>query len=476
MNASGQQKIKTFRIDNISKLTPTDEKFKKISEMLEKNGGKPIGVSILNDLNTRQDDLQTKVETKRAEARGLKCADDCEQLEKLASVLEGFENELGKIKEEKKTIMKDINFVIESRRDAQGAYSHWNSTSGGASRAVRFQAIVNKSNKLLAEYDKEEKQKRTDKKQKKKDALESQKSKRRKTTDVITIDEEEEQAQEEFTIEQAKEARKEDKAATDANFTPAVPNDQGRKTKPLSKASEKPTYEAGKDGSGLFTKSSIDKVIKENNLNKNHFEWKACEPAQYYGKNREPLGRLKCMCCNEYQKWRKSLDRHVNSANHKKKAKADVERNNAKDNKMAYRQTSIDTSLKNTLPSLEDDLKHCRMDGIRAAASANITLTELADLEDSDWLKNWGHLEYNLGDENNLARDITHIVHEEDLATIRDILGGKQHVATEYVGTGNSRSSRRKYKKRQGLNYQHFSLIFDGTPSFAEAEVSTIFY
>ena len=101
-----------------------------------------------------------------------------------------------------------------------------------------------------------------------------------------------------------------------------------------------------------------------------------------------------------------------------------------------------------------EDTQH-RIDAIRAAATSNIAISALEDLDASDFMCRHQTKHASLGHISHLANDVLPIVHIQD----------KTILCPE---------NKKNDTRSKILAYQHFSIIFDGTPSFAEAEVSVI--
>ena len=100
-----------------------------------------------------------------------------------------------------------------------------------------------------------------------------------------------------------------------------------------------------------------------------------------------------------------------------------------------------------------------RIDAIRAVATSNIAISALEDLDASDFICQYQTKHASLGHISHLADDILPIVHIQDI---------------EILITTLCPANKKNDTRSKILAYQHFSIIFDGIPSFAEAEVSVI--
>ena len=100
------------------------------------------------------------------------------------------------------------------------------------------------------------------------------------------------------------------------------------------------------------------------------------------------------------------------------------------------------------------------MNAVRSASSVNIAINPLEDLEESDYKKKYEESHIYPGHILHLADNIISLVYAEDLIMTRTILR-----------PGNDRNNENRTKI---FKYNNFGIIFDGTPSFAEAEVCDI--
>ena len=92
---------------------------------------------------------------------------------------------------------------------------------------------------------------------------------------------------------------------------------------------------------------------------------------------------------------------------------------------------------------------------VRMVAEINVPLKTIDDMEATDWRQRYVDKKFSSGHSSNLGPTIIPIVHMEDLEVLRTIL-----------------KQREKETKCNTVVYKNFGVIYDGTPSFAEAEVS----
>ena len=144
---------------------------------------------------------------------------------------------------------------------------------------------------------------------------------------------------------------------------------------------------------------------------------------------------------------------HLKSPSHRKAAE-EYSKRESSENSRPFLQERVDKKVMCARKISEDERIH-RNDAVRAAAAANISFAALEIIENSNYKRRHELKPISLGHISHLADDFIPLVHEEDLAILRTIL------LPHKKGTNRTRV----------LAYSHFSIIFNGTPSFAEAEV-----
>ena len=96
------------------------------------------------------------------------------------------------------------------------------------------------------------------------------------------------------------------------------------------------------------------------------------------------------------------------------------------------------------------------MHAVWAASIVNIAIRSLEYLEEYDYKIKYEEKHISLGQISNLDEYNIHLVHAEDLVIMKRI-----------VRPGNDN----KNENRENIfKYDHFNIIFDGTPSFSEAK------
>jgi len=440
--------LKYFGIDHLLRVLPSDEQFQFVEDLYAKLDKKELQVVVNNEMKIKRSELLAEKKEKRIQMKSFTFRTPMEERDKVNREAVLIANEIENLEVVINIADLEINKVISARLVARQSRDLWDSRN--IEKFISFQTICFKCDELLQEYDKL-----------KVEMLEKEVKQRR----IKLIEEQAKNNQElavlssVITLEDVDEQIENSKLAINSVLQPAERNDRGRVIIKLKNSKARKTYAPGTDGSGLFTEASVKAKVTEKNLNPKHWEWTPVDPK--YADGKEGLGTVRCVCCNDRQYWKKYFQRHAANDSHKinsLKYKKDLETRDKKDEN--YRQPGIVNSFTKLLPLKSTEDKLFRRDAVRAAAQLNLPIAELAELQNTEWIRRWGKMDYSLGHESNLARNIVPIVRHEDLTIIRDILGGKHP-----VGKG-------KYKKRKGIVYNHFSLIFDGTPTFAEAEVS----
>lgn len=122
-----------------------------------------------------------------------------------------------------------------------------------------------------------------------------------------------------------------------------------------------------------------------------------------------------------------------------------------------FQQDRINTVIKCDRNIFSKELHYCK-DVVCAALKANIPINAIENLEESVYFH--GSNENNLpsiGNIGHLGEDVLPIVNAEDIEILKSI-----------ICQGNLKCDDRP----NILAYEHFSVVFNDTPSFAEAEVS----
>ena len=277
----------------------------------------------------------------------------------------------------------------------------------------------------------------------------------------------------------------EEAAAIDTVFTPQAKNDAGRKSvsKLKQNAKKETKVEFGRDGSiknaktlpmdvrhkyrdkrgsGLFTRADAFKALKK--FEDEIESWWMWTPIKLQDGSFSSHGKFGCKACSADIFHLRNIRRHIDSNTHTT-AKETKERAVAKKlgpAKILQERLKkyIDIGAKIT----PEQIKR-RKAAVRAAAKANISIAALKELEDTEYVNHSDNPPPSIGDCSHLASDAIPIVHVEDLIILRDILRPTKKAGDK---AGDDRVNM--------LAYKHFSVIFDGTPSFAEAEVSVFIF
>ena len=145
-------------------------------------------------------------------------------------------------------------------------------------------------------------------------------------------------------------------------------------------------------------------------------------------------GHIQCMACKSLIECVRSLHRHCANKTHKENLKY------WNDDKKKQTLMSA-TPNENEHPDIIGDAKLFRIDALRSIATANIPISALHDM--SGFIEKYASPGHTLGCVQDIPRYYSKTLH----AILKD-----------------------EIKKILSLSYQPFGLIFDGTPSFAEAE------
>lgn len=188
--------------------------------------------------------------------------------------------------------------------------------------------------------------------------------------------------------------------------------------------------------------------------------WWIWTPVKLENNKISDYGEITCRACSSTMMHLRSITGHLASSHHKKaivKKKKQLQHN---EKPSIYLQNRIEKYI--TCPRIiSKDEKQHRMDAVRAAVSANIPLVAMDEIEQSPYHQRFQEKSISLGHISHLGDDYIPIVFHEDLEILRIILKPWQ---------------KENDNRTKVLVYQHFSIIFDGTPSFAEAEVSYKYY
>ena len=271
--------------------------------------------------------------------------------------------------------------------------------------------------------------------------------------------------------------RKAKKDAIDEVFEAQETNDNGRKSIAKARATRQKiefsqdgtavlkalklsiqtrlAYAGKKKGVGLFTKLQSFEFLKKKTTETKWWTW---TPVKLKNNKLCNYGEITCRACNFTPMYLKSITDHLVMACHSENVE---KKKKIAEGKMApakLLQQRVDAIIQCSRHISPEDTQH-RIDAIRAAATSNIAISALEDLDASDFMCRHQTKHASLGHITHLADDILPIVHTQDIEILKTIL---------------CPANKKNDTRSKILAYQHFSIIFDGTPSFAEAEVSVI--
>ena len=217
----------------------------------------------------------------------------------------------------------------------------------------------------------------------------------------------------------------------------------------------------GQDGSGLFEEKKVMKFVEERDDVKN-WCWTEAKPMSKYGV-------VRCTLCDHIAFYKKKITSHISSAQHIANiadAKANVGKEEKK--KKALRSLSVNKLLQIQSRKVSEDSFEHRKDAVRCAAAANIAISAMEEVDKSKYKRRFMKEQVSIGHISHLADDMIPIVHEEDLQFLRTIL-------LPHLKKGDKRLGEKEQECRDKiLAYEHFSIIFDGTPTFAACEAVMI--
>ena len=111
--------------------------------------------------------------------------------------------------------------------------------------------------------------------------------------------------------------------------------------------------------------------------------------------------------------------------------------------------------------NISPEVVRYRIHLVWAFTIVNIAIRSLEYLEESYYKRNYEEKHISPGHISHIYDDIIHLLHAEDLVIMKEMLRPGNDHKTE--------------KRTNILNYDHFSIIFYGTPSISEAEECDIF-
>ena len=373
--------IKFFGINAISQYTPSDEQFQFVEELHQKLDGKPmvctsVYESQASEISKRITELQTKTQSLGTD-RSVG-----EAVQNLWKEIEEHEIELDDIKNSISKAKKNCNAIMSARINATHARDHWESIK--VSTYIRFDFIKRRADTLLEEFDKKKAAEIVCRQQKQ----QSSKNKERSDSVIILDMDESDGLERDDESEIVLEAESE----IDRVFTPGKANDGGRKSTSTMKALAKKTNHAKGtkedtknkrgDGTGLFLEIKMINFVKGRKLDLAHWEW--TPSIRKDGKGESVYGRIRCICCSYHPKSLKSITTHVATAKHKKRHIAAKETAELRKKKVKYLQPSVDKVLLQ-MRKLSPEVKQYRKDGVRLAASANLSMAGLNEVYESEF-------------------------------------------------------------------------------------------
>jgi len=434
-----------YGINKVATYTKDDQQFHFINSIYSEQCGFAIPVPLEEDL-LRETDLDSKQKIFKANIADLNLSEI--RIRSLGSERKVLISAMQSLRSKRKETEVIVQKLKSGRSNARLAADYWGKQEEHTDNYIEFCILIKRATSLLVHFDRE-KQIREDEKQEKK-KKEKEKRKNQTNSGAHFGDEERTQtatttapapSQGSITLGNTGEEIQVDEylpSATKHNEMRKVRSPAGKKAGKMKYISE---HDFNKEFQGMQEKIRRKKGAWKNytNVKKSDWEWAG--------------GTITCTICSSQQSCLRQIVQHSIKKTHLQNKKGSLDEKSKK--AVIYRQPTMKKAVEDTCPMLTQPVKEYRMSLVRMIAEINVPLKSIDDIEATDWRKRYVDKKFSSGGSSNLGPTIIPIVHMEDLEVLRTIL-----------------KQRGKDAKSNTIVYQNFGLIYDGTPSFAEAEVS----
>lgn len=454
-----QQQLSFMPRTKAKDLSTDMDMFKCVDKLFKETNGEPLE-PLAHDYKEKIEIFESSIKLGFEKMESEEDEDVMKEIAKETDELAAQKNELV---EKRRIQSMNISDVKNARKHAKEGYDYFKANQK-AQTALEFQKIIRHADKLLFKINAEE---------------EALKNQEKQVSTVVVLPEvtrQEPLSQRQVCGPTVEIEQHKTNAAIDEVFKPQERNDNGRKS--IEKLKQRRKNESMVDfasdgslknaaslpmsvrykyrekrGSGLFTKAEAFKTIERLEENKNWWLW---TPIRLKNGSNSSHGVFRCKACSKEIFHLRNVKRHTETDTHVKAKEKKIKAIEMKAGPAKILQERVKKYIDVGVKTTTEEVKR-RKAAVRAAAKANISMSALKDLEDTEYVDHSDAPPPSIGDVSNLADTTIPIVHLEDLEILRDIL-------RPYNKEGDDRV--------KCLAYEHFSVIFDGTPSFAEAEVS----
>ena len=431
-----------YAISKVATYTKDDEQFYFINSIHSERNAFAIPVPLEEDL-VQERNLESKQKTVMAKMADVNLSEI--ELRSLGVERKALISAMQSLRSRRKETEVILQKLKSGRSNARLAADYWGKQEDHTDNYTEFCILVKRATSLLVHFDREKQIREDENQEKKKKEKENRKNKTQSVapsrdvelirtatapapSQVITLG----STGEEIDVNE---------------YLPAATkhNEQRKVRSPVGKKAGKDNYiseaEFDKEFEGAKEKIRVKKGAWENykNVIKSDWEW--------------ANGTVTCTICSAPQSALRQIVQHSNKKKHLQKKKGSDDEEKSK--QAIYRQPTVQKAFEDTCPMLTQPVKEYRMSLVRMVAEINVPLKTIDDMEATDWRQRYVDKKFSSGHSSNLGPTIIPIVHMEDLEVLRTIL-----------------KQREKETKCNTVVYKNFGVIYDGTPSFAEAEVS----